>query len=346
MRLIRPFLFGLIAIIAQVARLPAQAPDRLPETCYLFSSFRGDGEDGLHLAWSADGLRWEALNGDRSYLSPMVGKEKLIRDPCVAQGPDGVYRMVWTDSWNDRTIGYASSRDLIHWSAQRALPVMENEPTARNCWAPEIDWDAGSGCFVIFWSTTIPGRFPATEGASESGYNHRIYATTTRDFGTFTPTRLFFDPGISCIDATILQSNGKSLLFFKDETRFPKPVKNLRLARAGDIEGPYTLDPNPLNPPGSWTEGPTSIELGGDTVVYFDCYMEHRYGAVRTRDFRNWEDISSRLVMPKGMRHGTVFAVPRAIVRGLLAAQAASGANPGPGAADESAASAASVAAR
>jgi len=318
MRLSRLLLAAFSAISLQAGRMPAQAPDRLPGTCYLFSSFRGNGEDGLHLAWSADGLKWEALNDDRSFLQPGVGKEKLMRDPCIAQGPDGVYRMVWTDSWNDRTIGYACSRDLIHWSGQRAVPVMAHESTARNCWAPEVDWDAKRGRFLIFWSTTIPGRFPATEKTEQGGYNHRIYATTTTDFETFAPTRLFFDPGMNCIDATILPRDGNYLLFFKDETRFPKPMKNLRLAMARDIEGPYAVDPKPLNPPDSWTEGPTSIRIGGDTIVYFDCYRQHRYGAVRTRDLKAWEDISALLAMPNGMRHGTVFTVSRAVLQGLL----------------------------
>jgi hypothetical protein len=318
-------LIGTAFIGLQTAPIRAQAPASLPQVCYLFSSFRDNGEDGLHLAWSADGLTWKALKADQSYLRPTVGKEKLMRDPCITQGPDGIFYMVWTDSWTDRTIGFASSRDLKHWSEEHALPVMEQEPTARNCWAPEVDWDAKRQEFVIFWSTTIPGRFPATEGTAESGYNHRIYATTTRDFKTFTPTRLFFDPGFNCIDATLLLLDGKYALFFKDESKFPKPMKNLRLAVADDIEGPYAVDPKPLNPPDSWTEGPTAIQLGGYTVVYFDCYREHRYGAVRTRDFRTWEDISSQLVMPNGMRHGTVFAVPRDVVRKLIADEAIGG---------------------
>tara|TARA_R110001583_G_scaffold27453_4_gene98135 strand:+ start:1731 stop:1904 length:174 start_codon:yes stop_codon:yes gene_type:complete len=34
---------------------------------YLFSYFKGNGEDGLHLASSEDGLKWEALNNDKSF---------------------------------------------------------------------------------------------------------------------------------------------------------------------------------------------------------------------------------------------------------------------------------------
>ena len=52
----------------------------------------------------------------------------------------------------------------------------------------------------------------ATDGSSESGYSHRMYCTTTKDFVTFTPTRLFYDPGFSVIDATILPVDGRYYL--------------------------------------------------------------------------------------------------------------------------------------
>src|SRR5215217_3259988 len=152
-----------VAVAAEPASAPTSKPASLPETCYLFSSFRSNGEDGLHLAWSADGLKWRALKGDKSFVAPRVGSEKLMRDPCVLRGPDGAFHMVWTTGWKGRDIGYASSKDLITWSEQRAIPVMEKEPTARNCWAPEVVYDPATKQFLIFWATTIPGKFPDTE---------------------------------------------------------------------------------------------------------------------------------------------------------------------------------------
>ena len=50
------------------------------ETAYLFSYFINDSKDGLHLAYSYDGLNWLPLHGGRSYLTPAVGKDKLMRD--------------------------------------------------------------------------------------------------------------------------------------------------------------------------------------------------------------------------------------------------------------------------
>ena len=106
------------------------------KTAYLFSYFINDSKDGLHLAYSYDGLNWMPLNGGQSYLIPSVGKDKLMRDPSICQAPDGTFHMVWTSSWTDRIIGHASSRDLINWSEQQAIPVMMHEPTAHNCCAP------------------------------------------------------------------------------------------------------------------------------------------------------------------------------------------------------------------
>jgi len=66
----------------------------LPERCYLFSYFLGNGEDGLHLAWSRDGLKWEILNAGHSYFIPEVGESRLMRDPCLLRGPDGLFHLV------------------------------------------------------------------------------------------------------------------------------------------------------------------------------------------------------------------------------------------------------------
>ncbi|HXI74724.1 MAG TPA: hypothetical protein VNG94_04010, partial [Pyrinomonadaceae bacterium] len=101
---------------------------------YIFSYFKGNGEDGLHLAYSDDGLVWRPLNGGKSLLQPVVGRNKLMRDPQITLGPDGLFHMVWTTSWIDQVIGYATSQDLINWSRQRGFTPMRHEPTALNIW--------------------------------------------------------------------------------------------------------------------------------------------------------------------------------------------------------------------
>jgi hypothetical protein len=305
---------GLLLLLCAVIRVAAS------DTVYLFTYFVRNGEDGLHLAWSEDGYKWESLNGGRSVLAPRIGrKEKLLRDPCVVRGPDGTYHLVWTSGWWEKGIGYASTKDFITWSEQREIPVMAHEPTARNAWAPEIAYDEAKGEFVIFWATTIPDRFPRTAGASEDQLNHRIYATTTRDFLTFTPTKLFYDPGFSCIDLTLLGADGKQWAIVKDETKFPEPRKHLRLASAESMQGPFGSLGPAFSPPGLWVEGPSALKIGDWYLVYFDAYMKKQYGAMRSRDLQTWEDVTARMQFvgagtSERMRHGTVIAVPREII--------------------------------
>ncbi|MRV73793.1 family 43 glycosylhydrolase [Duganella sp. FT92W] len=288
---------------------------------YLFTYFVQNGEDGLHLAASSDGYTWEKLGDGKSYLAPTVGKSRLMRDPCIVRGPDGTYHMVWTSGWNENNIGYASSTDLVHWSEQKELPVMAHEAGVLNAWAPEIIYDDAKREFVIFWASTVPGKFTETDGTSEEKYNHRMYATTTKDFKTFTPTRLFYDPGFSVIDATFVKFNGKNHLLVKDETVKP-PRKYLQVAPAASVSGPFGKPGKPVTPPGLWVEGPTGVQVGKDLVVYYDAYATRRYGAMRTRDLVHWEDVSDKMHFPdegtpQRVRHGTVIQVPAELIANL-----------------------------
>ncbi len=290
-------------------------------TVYLFSYFTGDSRDGLHLAYSRDGLVWTPLNHGTSFLVPTVGQDRLMRDPSICQAPDGTFHLVWTSGWTDRIIGYASSPDLIHWSEQQALPVMRHEPEARNCWAPELFYDASSETYYLFWATTIPGRHkevPATE--SEKGWNHRIYCVTTQDFQTFSETRLFFDPDFSVIDAAMVRDPVEQdlILVVKNENSLPAE-KNLRLTRTADLAAGFPTDVSPPLTGDYWCEGPAPLFVGDDLYVYFDKYLDHTYGAVRSRDHgRTWEDVSDRMSFPPGCRHGTAFAVDESVLEKLL----------------------------
>lgn len=281
----------------------------------LFSYFTGNGEDGLHLAHSTDGYHWQALKGGKSFLAPTAGKDKLMRDPSILFGKDGLFHMVWTVSWGEKGIGYSSSKDLVDWTGQQYLPVMEDEPATRNCWAPELFYDDATERYFIFWASTIPGKFP--EGDSQK-YNHRIYYVTTKDFKAFSKAAVLYDHGFSVIDAAIVSRGKKYIMFLKDETDKPnKPEKNIRMATSDHAEGPYTAAGKPITGD-YWAEGPTPIRINGKWFVYFDKYTQHRYGLVTSTDLAHWTDESDKLVMPGGIRHGTVFEVSEQVVTKLL----------------------------
>jgi two-component sensor histidine kinase len=280
----------------------------LPARCYLFAYFTGNGEDGLHLAYSLNGYRWEVMDRGRSFLKPEVTEGRLMRDPCLARGPDGTFHLVWTAAWSGNEIGYASSRDLVHWSPQRALPVMADEPGTANCWAPEIFRDARREEFLIYWASTVTGD--ATDSAANPPANHnRIYYTTTKDFKTFSPTRILFNPGFSVIDATLLQSGERFYLIFKNEA-----MHRLRVAVGRDAEGPFGDISAPLSP--GRVEGPTAFRLGGQYLVAFHFIGGDRFGALKSPDFEHWEDVSAGMSLPAG-RQGTIVELPGSVLKPL-----------------------------
>lgn len=290
-----------------VMLLMAGCAQQQEKEVYMFSFFRGNGEEGLHLAYSHDGYEWKELDKHPIFLAPEVGQDKLMRDPCVIRGEDGRFHMVWTVSWNERGIGYAHSEDLIHWSEQRYIPVMEHEPGARNTWAPEVYYDEAKEQYLIFWSSTITGKYPETQSEKENSYNHRMYYVTTEDFQDFSETRLLYEPGFNVIDGTIVKEGEEYIMFIKDETIAPAE-KNIRMTRSKQLPEGF----GPAGPPITgdyWAEGPTAIKIGEQWLVYFDKYMDKKMGAVSSKDLVHWEDISDQVSFPEGMRHGTVFKV-------------------------------------
>ncbi len=282
---------------------------------YLFSYFKDNGKDGLHLAYSYDGYRFTALKHDSSFLSPVLSKDSLMRDPCIIRGADNKFHMVWTVSWTDKGIGYASSPDLIHWSEQQYIPVMAGEDSALNCWAPEITYDAKKKIYMIYWATTIAGKFPA-DTAVERGYNHRIYYVTTKDFKKFSKTKLLYNQGFNVIDASIVPDGDRFIMFLKDETRYP-PQKNIRVATSSKLTEGYNFPSMPITG-NYWAEGPTAIKIGDQWIVYFDKYRDHKYGAVTSADLIKWEDISDKIRMPQGIRHGTIFTITKNELAALM----------------------------
>ena len=274
---------------------------------YLFSTFREPATAGLRLAYSYDGYHWKDFG--TTFLKPAVDS-MVMRDPSIVQGPDGTYHLVFTSAWKGtKTFGYASSKDLIHWSEERSIPVMQNEPTTVNVWAPELFYDDEGKQFIIVWASTIPYRFP--KGQEDENNNHRLYYTTTKDFKTFSDTKLFLDPGFSAIDAEIIK-RGKNnyVLVVKDNTR---PYRNIRVAFANNPLGPYTKASEPFTP--LFSEGPTVAKVGDDYLIYYDQYREKIFGAVRTKDFKTFTDVTKEISLPEGHKHGTIFMVKKKTIK-------------------------------
>jgi len=85
-------------------------------------------------------------------------------------------------------------------------------------------------------------------------------------------------------------------------------VQRLKYAVADSPAGPWREISEPFTP--SWNEGPSTVKIGADWWIYFDHYVNPaRYSAVRTRDWRSFEDMSGQVAFPAGHRHGTVVRI-------------------------------------
>lgn len=277
---------------------------------YMSTSFHEPANEGLRFIYSEDGYHWKDVGG--TFLKPEIGVQKVMRDPSIAKGPDGMFHLVWTSSWKgDKGFGYASSKDLIHWSGQQFIPVMQHEDSVVNVWAPEIFYDDVKDQYIIIWASTIPHIFP--KGMEDEYNNHRMYMTTTNDFKTFSKASLFLDPGFSVIDAVIVKKAANDyVLVLKDNTR---PERDIKVAFSDKAEGPYTNVSAAFTKP--YSEGPTVVKVKDDWLVYYDAYQQKIYGASRTKDFIHFENITDSVVVPKDHKHGTMFISTKKVLKGL-----------------------------
>lgn len=291
------------------------------ESAFVFSYFDTIHEEaGLCLAYSYDGYHWTPLNDNKPVLAPAVGRDRLMRDPSICQAPDGTFHMVWTTSWHEDIIGYASSPDLINWSEQRAIPVMEGYANVGNCWAPELFYCKDEGLYYILWASTVPDSEEIDRSGSmkENGGGHRVYCTTTADFREFSPARLYFNSPYTSIDAAVVQDprTGEYIMVIKDDPEYI----DMHVTRTRSMaEGFPTTMASAIHDDDN-KEGPSPLFLNRtDLIVFFDRYKKHQYGAVLSRDHGDtWEDVSSRIEMPEGMSHGTAIRVDRKVVERLI----------------------------
>lgn len=272
---------------------------------YVFSYFKTE-EEKLFLAHSRDGYIWKEANGGAPVWESHVGTGQL-RDPFILEDHNGVFHMVWTDGWKSRNIGYARSTDLVEWTGEKLIPVMEHLPETENCWAPEIFYDTARKAYRIIWSSTV----------GEGPRNHRIYSAVTTDFQTFTEGRLFFDPGYNVIDATVKDMGEAYFMLFKDERGTNeqgtpnKAIRSCSLRKDGN-DRPESGPISELLTP-ALTEGPSLFETvwegKKEWIMLADGFQDKSYTAFRSADLIRWEPTEGRVRLPQKPRHGSVMTL-------------------------------------
>jgi hypothetical protein len=102
----------ILAVLMQPVLAQDSAPNKSTSEVFLLPYFLGNGETGVYIAYSHDGLKFQWLNDGQVVMpAPAWGDESLTRDPSIVYH-DNVFHLVWTTSWTSRSIGYAHSHDL------------------------------------------------------------------------------------------------------------------------------------------------------------------------------------------------------------------------------------------
>ncbi len=302
---------------------------------YLFTSFREPSTQGLQYLYSLDGLHWDTIAGvwlhpevgnDTTYTDAFSGEVKapkyypdhhVLRDPSIIRGADGTFHLVWTTQWQgSRGFGHASSVDLIHWSGQETVPVMDSVPT-NNVWAPELFYDADKAQYLVIWSSQIsPDEQTAADTLGKNAC-HRLWYTTTKDFKTYTKTRRYYDPGFNSIDGYLLQKGTDDYVLIVKDNRKPG-FSNLFCVFSDSPYGPFHSPSTTFGR--TYSEGPCAVKVGEEWIIYFDQYRPQEYGAVSTTDFRTFTPIPDRISVPDKHKHGTIVKITRRELDHLLQA--------------------------
>ncbi|MCA9240326.1 MAG: glycoside hydrolase family 43 protein [Planctomycetales bacterium] len=317
----------MITVLASLF-LACLSQNALASQVFLFPYFDSNGENGVYLAWSADGRQFHAVNHARPIFVPPAWRgQALTRDPSIVYGA-GKYHMVWTSNWGGNCLGYAWSPDLVTWSAPRRIePFPEGAEQPKNVWAPELLVDQVAGDFKIIWSSTLPSELADQDGSEDThGNDHRIYYLATKDFESFTEPKLAYqDENYSVIDAQVTwdADHQQWLMALKPEVPPERDGKNIRLAVSPKEIKPESFGGTtpPVVGPGAsvsgkdWAEGPSLVHHNNQWLLYWDTYGSGRYSLATSTYLKTWHDETDQLRMPtRHPRHGTVFLADPATV--------------------------------
>ena len=296
-----------------------------PDSAYIFTSFSEPSTGGMEYLYSYDALHWDTILGvimkpevgnTSKYTDAFTGEErwpkfapeqKCLRDPSIVQGPDGTFHLVWTTQWSgSRAFGYAHSKDLIHWSKQKEIPVMKDIPT-NNVWAPELFYDEEQKQFLIIYSSMIsPVEYTEADKLGKNNC-HRLWYTTTRDFKTFTPAKRYYDPGFNSIDAFLLKRAAKDYVLIVKDNRKPS-FSNLFCVFSDSPYGPFHSPTEKFSR--TYSEGPCAVKLNAkDWAIYYDQYHPQEYTAVKTSDFHTFTPLKDAISVPAKHKHGTIVKI-------------------------------------
>lgn len=286
---------------------------------FVFSYFYGNERqnDGLHLAVSTDGLNWQPIKNDHVIFHPGFGER--FRDPTLiydVHDPKLIH-MLWTTERKDG-FGIASSYNLTDWFDVREVIINKNVEGVLNTWAPELIWDTESNNWIVYWGSSIKGRFPETAVLSKNPKaNNRMYYAKSSNLKDWSEPVLMHDYGFPSTDCFIFKlpvnhPRGKYVQFVKQIEK-PGSLAYIQMAFSDSIAGDYILNNQFVSRKYKFSEGPNVFYLKGYYYLILDLSQEHRMSIFRTKQIgiTEWEDLTHVACFPKEAKHGTVLRISK-----------------------------------
>ncbi|NUS44731.1 MAG: family 43 glycosylhydrolase [Mycobacteriaceae bacterium] len=255
-------------------------------TQYTMTAFTNSSESKMFVYDSTDGANFRPVGGGHAY-SPPAG---LVRDPSMMRHLDGWYYLVYTTGWDGNTIGFARSRDRVHWDFLRnfTMPIRG----AAHTWAPVWFLDDGRVSFIVSVSTGgpfLPYLFTATDPALTN------WTAPTQLLGI----------GPNYIDTIVIRTGAIYHAFTKNETT--KFVEH--------AVGPTAVGPFLFVGLGNWAgwgaprEGQSIIHLdNGGWRIFLDGYTIGKYFYSDSHDgFLTWSPPRELPGLSGHVRHFTVL---------------------------------------
>ncbi|MEO6230314.1 MAG: family 43 glycosylhydrolase [Ferruginibacter sp.] len=310
MKISKQFLFIACLVLGLNNQTTAQK-NTAPYSAYLFAYFTGNekNEEAIRFAISKDGYHYAALNDDKAVISSdTISETGGVRDPHILRGADGkTFYMVVTDmvsanGWNsNRAMVLLKSTDLLNWS-HAVVNIQKLYPNADNLervWAPQTIYDSKSKKYMVYWAMKYkdtPDRI--------------YYAYANKNFTGLegTPKQLFFSKeDKSCIDADIIEKDGKYHLFYKTEGN----GNGIRQAISDNLTNGYIQQDEYLQQTDDPVEGSGVFKLNDRKgyILMYDRYTKGKYQFTYSEDLNHFKVIDQDIAMNFHPRHGTVMPI-------------------------------------
>lgn len=289
-------------------------------SAYLFVYFTGNAktEEAIRFGLSKDGYNYYALNDNK----PVIASETIsttggVRDPHILRSADGkTFYMTVTDlqtanGWDNQAMVLLKSNDLVNWTAAKVdlSKVFDGFKDVTRVWGPQTIYDAKAKKYMVYFSMLQPG-----------GKDIVYYSYANADFTALetVPKQLFFSPtNGSCIDADIIEKDGKFHLFLKTEDTADKGIK---LAISDKLTSGYVLKDEYVDQTNESVEGSGVFKLNNsDTyILMYDMYRKGKYQFTSSTDLENFKVIDESVSMNFHPRHGTVLPITKSEAQRLI----------------------------